>query len=105
MWSSRRVSRRGSATPDILQVIAIYSPKGRYDQLYLSNYARLRLHAPTVAYDLPSNGRRLMQKTDGYTATIVAGDIVSRNGVATGKLPGRLVRGPKSAPQMRQAAE
>src|SRR4029077_14923804 len=24
--------------PDILQVIAIYSPKARYDQLYLSNY-------------------------------------------------------------------
>ena len=69
------------------------------------DYARLKLHAPTVAYDLPSNGRRLMQKTDGYTATIVAGEVVSRDGVATGRLPGRLVRGPKPAPQMRQAAE
>src|SRR6516165_6736458 len=29
--------------PDILQVIAIYSPKGRYDQLYLSNFATLRV--------------------------------------------------------------
>src|SRR5438093_12780805 len=26
-------------TPDILQVIGIYSPKGRYNQLYLANYA------------------------------------------------------------------
>ena len=69
------------------------------------DYARLKLHAPTVAYDLPSNGRRLMQKTDGYTATIVAGEVVSRSGVATGKLPGRLVRGPKSGPHLRQAAE
>src|SRR5262249_34186338 len=29
--------------PDILQVIAIYSPRGRYDQLYLSNYATIKI--------------------------------------------------------------
>jgi multidrug efflux pump len=29
--------------PDILQVIALYSPNGRYDQLYLSNYASIRI--------------------------------------------------------------
>src|SRR4029077_8395400 len=29
--------------PDILQVIGIYSPKGRYDQLYLSNYATIKV--------------------------------------------------------------
>jgi multidrug efflux pump len=29
--------------PDILQVIAIYSPHGRYDQLYLSNFATIRI--------------------------------------------------------------
>src|SRR5207248_689169 len=29
--------------PDILQVIAIYSPKGRYDQLYLSNFATIKI--------------------------------------------------------------
>src|SRR5262249_39911067 len=29
--------------PDILQVIGIYSPKGRYDQLYLSNFAAIRV--------------------------------------------------------------
>ncbi len=29
--------------PDILQVIGIYSPKGRYDQLYLSNYATIKI--------------------------------------------------------------
>ena len=29
--------------PDILQVIAVYSPSGRYDQLYLSNFATLKL--------------------------------------------------------------
>src|SRR5437660_9728338 len=29
--------------PDILLVIAVYSPKGRYDQLYLSNYTTIRV--------------------------------------------------------------
>src|SRR5690242_4730294 len=29
--------------PDILQVIALYSPGGRYDQLYLSNYATIKI--------------------------------------------------------------
>jgi multidrug efflux pump len=29
--------------PDILQVIAIYSPKGRYGQLYLSNFAAIKV--------------------------------------------------------------
>src|SRR5437660_11184526 len=30
-------------TPDILMVIGVFSPKGRYDQLYLSNYATIKL--------------------------------------------------------------
>src|SRR5436190_6557820 len=29
--------------PDILQVIALYSPGGRYDQLYLSNFATIKI--------------------------------------------------------------
>src|SRR5436309_827628 len=29
--------------PDILQVIGIYSPGGRYGQLYLSNYAAIKI--------------------------------------------------------------
>ncbi len=29
--------------PDILQVIAIYSPEGRYDQLHLSNFATIKI--------------------------------------------------------------
>ncbi|HYT91735.1 MAG TPA: efflux RND transporter permease subunit [Gemmataceae bacterium] len=29
--------------PDILQVIGLYSPKGRYSQLYLSNYAAIKV--------------------------------------------------------------
>jgi N-acyl-D-aspartate/D-glutamate deacylase len=57
----------------------------------------LRLHAPEVAHDLPSGGRRLVQRADGYAATIVSGTLVQRNGTPTGALPGRLVRGPQPA--------
>jgi N-acyl-D-amino-acid deacylase len=54
--------------------------------------AGLDLHSPTVAHDLPAGGRRLSQTADGYVATIVSGAVTYRNGVATGALPGRLVR-------------
>lgn len=54
---------------------------------------RLKLHAPRAVYDLPTNGRRMVQKAEGYDATIVSGEIVYRNGTQTGARPGRLVRG------------
>lgn len=58
----------------------------------------LRLHAPEVVCDLPAGGRRLMQRADGYRVTMLAGEVVSRDGDATGALPGRLVRGAWAAP-------
>lgn len=61
--------------------------------LNLFDLNRLHLHAPEVAHDLPSGGRRLVQRADGYAATIVSGTVVARNGLPTGALPGRLVRG------------
>jgi len=64
--------------------------------LNLFDLDRLHLHAPEVAHDLPSGGRRLVQRADGYTATIVSGAVVYRGGVPTGLLPGRLVRGPQA---------
>ena len=60
--------------------------------------------APSVAYDLPTGGRRLVQRAEGYTATIVAGQTTYRDGAPTGALPGRLLRGAQSAPA-RMAAE
>ncbi len=72
--------------------------------LNVIDYDRLTLHAPSVAYDLPAGGRRLIQKADGYVATIVAGQVTYRDGEPTGALPGRLVRGAQAAP-MALAAE
>ena len=66
--------------------------------LNVIDYDNLTLHAPEVVYDLPSGGRRLVQRASGYVATIVAGQITYRNGEPTGALPGRLLRGATSAP-------
>ncbi|RKJ95146.1 N-acyl-D-amino-acid deacylase family protein [Alicycliphilus denitrificans] len=58
---------------------------------------RLRLHPPQPVYDLPVGGRRLMQKSEGYAATIVSGRVTYRDGVPTGARPGRLVRNRSTA--------
>jgi N-acyl-D-aspartate/D-glutamate deacylase len=56
------------------------------------DFANLALERPQMVVDLPAGGRRLMQKARGYAATIKAGQITYRDGVATGALPGGLVR-------------
>ena len=82
----------------------LIAPGYRAD-LNIIDYDRLTLHAPEIQYDLPASGRRLIQKASGYTATIVAGEIISRDGDPTGKKPGRLVRGQQAAPVSHLAAE
>ncbi len=66
--------------------------------LNVIDFDRLCLHPPQVTYDLPGGGRRLVQRADGYLATVVSGAVVYRDGKPTGELPGRLVRGPQQAP-------
>ena len=61
------------------------------------DFDNLTLHAPHIVHDLPAGGRRLMQTAEGYEATVVAGEIIQRHGVATGAKPGRLVRGARAA--------
>jgi N-acyl-D-aspartate/D-glutamate deacylase len=39
-----------------------------------------------------------MQEAEGYRYTIVSGEITYRDGVPTGALPGRLVRGATPTP-------
>ena len=56
----------------------------------------LHLYRPTVQFDLPAGGRRLLQRADGYKHTFVSGVEVYHDGVATGELPGKLVRGAQS---------
>ena len=56
------------------------------------DYEALQLQVPEVRYDLPAGGKRLLQRSKGFDATIVAGVSVWRHGEATGALPGRLLR-------------
>ena len=49
---------------------------------------------PEVVDDLPAGARRLRQKSAGFLAFIVNGEVVLREGEHTGAFPGRLLRGP-----------
>jgi N-acyl-D-aspartate/D-glutamate deacylase len=91
-----------SLTADTAQVIGLkdrgrLAPGYRAD-LNVIDFDRLHLHAPYLKYDLPTGGKRLLQNADGYTATVVKGQVTYRGGKATGALPGRLVRGAQTSP-------
>jgi N-acyl-D-aspartate/D-glutamate deacylase len=45
-----------------------------------------------VVHDLPAGAKRVLQRPDGFVATIVDGQVVQRDGVDTGARPGRVVR-------------
>jgi N-acyl-D-amino-acid deacylase len=51
-----------------------------------------------MIFDLPANGRRLVQRARGYQATVKRGQVIFEDGHPTGALPGQLVRGPQPAP-------
>ena len=72
--------------------------------LNVIDYDNLTLHRPDIIRDLPAGGRRLMQRASGYSATIVAGQVVYRDGDPTGAKPGRLVRGAQAMPVKARAA-
>ena len=65
---------------------------GKKADVNVIDYENLQLHIPEVVYDLPKNGRRLVQRVDGYRHTLVSGVSTFENGVYNGATPGRLVR-------------
>ena len=60
---------------------------GKKADINVIDYDRLSFSKPYVAYDLPTGAKRLLQKADGYDATIVSGEITYRDGEATGISP------------------
>jgi N-acyl-D-amino-acid deacylase len=60
----------------------------------------LAIDAPTMVYDLPAGGRRLVQRARGYGATVKRGVVVREDDESTGELPGVLLRGAQPAPSM-----
>jgi len=66
---------------------------GQRADINVIDFATLDLLPPEVAYDLPTGGRRLLQRARGYRHTFVAGTEVLRDDELTGATPGRLIRG------------
>ncbi|MFI5306129.1 MAG: amidohydrolase family protein [Polyangiales bacterium] len=75
----------------------VLAPGYRAD-INLIDYEKLTLPCPELVSDLPAGGKRLLQRAEGYVATIVRGQVVYERGEPTGALPGRLVRGAQPAP-------
>jgi N-acyl-D-aspartate/D-glutamate deacylase len=70
---------------------------GRKADINVIDFERLSLALPELVADLPAGAKRLIQKARGYEATLVSGQVTLRDGEHTGALPGRLVRGARSA--------
>jgi N-acyl-D-amino-acid deacylase len=68
------------------------------------DYGRLQVRKPDLVHDMPANGRRFVQRVEGYEATIAAGTPIFERGEHTGALPGRLIRAGRDA-EILHAAE
>ncbi len=66
---------------------------GMKADLNLIDLNALQITTPAMINDLPAGMPRLMQTAQGYAATIVSGEIIQENGVATDARPGKVVRG------------
>jgi N-acyl-D-amino-acid deacylase len=99
------VKRQTSETADFFGL----SDRGRLAlglraDVNLIDFEAMRLHKPELVHDMPANGRRFIQKVEGYHATICAGLPIFEKGQHTGALPGKLVRAGRDA-QALHAAE
>ena len=77
---------------------------GYLADLNIIDIEQLKLGKPWLAFDLPAGGKRLLQRAEGYVATIKNGEVTFRDGKWTGATPGGLIRGPQVA-AMLEAAE
>jgi N-acyl-D-amino-acid deacylase len=66
---------------------------GYKGDLNVIDFDGLSLRLPELVHDLPGGARRLIQRADGYVATVVAGQVTMEKGEDTGARPGRLIRG------------
>ncbi len=57
------------------------------------DFDALQLHRPEAVHDLPTGGKRLVQRVEGYRHIIKRGEEIFNDGEHTGALPGKLVRG------------
>jgi N-acyl-D-aspartate/D-glutamate deacylase len=93
------VRRQTHETAKVLGLLdrGVLRPGYRAD-INVIDFDKLQLKVPEMRYDLPTGAKRLYQETDGYVATIVAGQATYRDGQPTGRFPGRLIRGGRGVP-------
>jgi N-acyl-D-aspartate/D-glutamate deacylase len=65
---------------------------GQRADINLIDLEQLTSLAPLVVNDLPAGGSRLIQRAEGYVATLVSGQAIMKNGEETGARPGSVVR-------------
>ena len=70
----------------------LIAPGMRAD-INLIDFDALSFDMPSMAYDFPANGRRLVQHAKGYVGTFVNGVQTVSHDEFTGALPGKLLRG------------
>jgi N-acyl-D-aspartate/D-glutamate deacylase len=87
---------RGTAEAYGLMDRGLLAPGHKAD-INVIDFDSLTLKRPEVTYDLPTGGRRLVQRASGYRHTFNAGVETMRNDELTGERPGRLVRGAQAA--------
>ncbi len=68
---------------------------GKRADINVIDFDNLGVDAPEMAWDLPTEAPRYVQKARGYRYTICAGEVTVDNDEFTGALPGRLIRGPR----------
>ena len=66
--------------------------EGWHADVNVINYDKLTSCHPEYVNDFPHNGGRLVVKSEGYDATMVAGKVVIRGGEYTGNRPGEVIR-------------
>ena len=65
---------------------------GMKADLNVIDFDRLGFSRASMAYDLPTGARRLVQRGQGYAMTVASGVPIVEDDEFTGELPGRLVR-------------
>ena len=90
----KMVQRQTRKTAEVYGLLdrGLIAPGMRAD-LNLIDFENLTFDMPTMAYDFPANGRRLVQHAKGYVGTFVNGVQTVANDEFTGELPGVLLRG------------
>lgn len=64
---------------------------GKRADINMIDKDRLRLAMPAYEHDLPADGRRLMQRAEGYVMTLVNGVPIVKDGQPTGAFPGKIM--------------